>query len=426
MEDISKISSLDSSPNRQEEIIETILSISDDLNSFIEEEKDKLPYNLNIIDELYINENAHSRILCKLLQYRTKNGSPIYLNNLIEYIIEKTDSDSWSNLKGNIQKSDNISITSEKERIDLWIRTKEFSIIVENKIYGAEDQKNQIARYIRTSINNYGINKRNIYVIYLTRYLGEPDEQSWEDPEDHNSYKNDFLNRYINLSYNEDIIRWLENIYKTINPKGEPLLDSAVYQYIDYLKGLSCKRYIQKDLVMDIEEFISERLGIKNINDNEKIIHKLEEERRKVQDLANHLSAIEETYVNKRLEALVSLFQENCNLKNEAGNENLFHIYPYRCYIAISGIPLNGETPIIHISRERENGRPYCQIEFKNKEKVGNFYKDFKRYNNLLSQSSDWCVWHYFTQNDTADTMFEFFKKVIENYKEFVEKRKNS
>ena len=158
MEDISKISSLDSSPNRQEEIIETILSISDDLNSFIEEEKDKLPYNLNIIDELYINENAHSRILCKLLQYRTKNGSPIYLNNLIEYIIEKTDSDSWSNLKGNIQKSDNISITSEKERIDLWIRTKEFSIIVENKIYGAEDQKNQIARYIRTSINNYGIN----------------------------------------------------------------------------------------------------------------------------------------------------------------------------------------------------------------------------------------------------------------------------
>ena len=31
------------------------------------------PYHLNIIDELYINENGHSIILAKLLQYKSDN-----------------------------------------------------------------------------------------------------------------------------------------------------------------------------------------------------------------------------------------------------------------------------------------------------------------------------------------------------------------
>lgn len=39
-----------------------------------EEWLSKLPYHLNVIDELHINENAHSRILTKLLQYKSESG----------------------------------------------------------------------------------------------------------------------------------------------------------------------------------------------------------------------------------------------------------------------------------------------------------------------------------------------------------------
>lgn len=51
-----------------------ILKFAENLNKDIENKKKGLPYNINVIDELHINENAHSRILCKLLQYKNDEG----------------------------------------------------------------------------------------------------------------------------------------------------------------------------------------------------------------------------------------------------------------------------------------------------------------------------------------------------------------
>ena len=52
----------------------------------IEAAKQKLPYNINVIDELHANENAHSRILCKLLQYQDIEGRYRILESLLHYI----------------------------------------------------------------------------------------------------------------------------------------------------------------------------------------------------------------------------------------------------------------------------------------------------------------------------------------------------
>ena len=53
----------------------TAVSFAHNFHTKIVEEKRKLPYNINIIDELHINENAHSRILCKLLLYGQDAGT---------------------------------------------------------------------------------------------------------------------------------------------------------------------------------------------------------------------------------------------------------------------------------------------------------------------------------------------------------------
>jgi len=53
----------------------TLLNILDSLSGFYSvysEEKVKLPYSINLLDELHANENAHSRILSKLLQFPEK------------------------------------------------------------------------------------------------------------------------------------------------------------------------------------------------------------------------------------------------------------------------------------------------------------------------------------------------------------------
>ena len=39
-----------------------------EFNEIFTKEEEKLPYHINLIDELHANENAHSRILGKLLQ----------------------------------------------------------------------------------------------------------------------------------------------------------------------------------------------------------------------------------------------------------------------------------------------------------------------------------------------------------------------
>ena len=50
-----------------------------------EHEEFLLPFHFNVIDELHANENAHSRILQKLLLYKRKNEYPFLLSFLEKF-----------------------------------------------------------------------------------------------------------------------------------------------------------------------------------------------------------------------------------------------------------------------------------------------------------------------------------------------------
>ena len=54
--------------------IDDLIKLINGFNKRYKELESRLPYHINVIDELHINENAHSRILCKLLLYQTANG----------------------------------------------------------------------------------------------------------------------------------------------------------------------------------------------------------------------------------------------------------------------------------------------------------------------------------------------------------------
>ena len=112
----------------QEEWYNT-LSFCDGFSLSIAKEKQKLPYHLNIIDELHINENAHSRILYKLLLYKNIEGKHEFLESLIDYIKRIARSSNFNKIQVKEPK-----ITQEKKRIDLWVRDKDYALIFENKI----------------------------------------------------------------------------------------------------------------------------------------------------------------------------------------------------------------------------------------------------------------------------------------------------
>lgn len=225
----------------------------------------KLPYHINVIDELHANENAHSRILAKLLQQNANNRFEV-LESFIEYLSEQK-----SALFYNIKVEDPV-ITQETGRIDLWIRDKTYSIIVENKIHYASDQDRQLERYIDKT-KQKGYTSEQIFIVYLSPRYEEPDEQSWGE------YRDEFAERYLNLSFSNDILQWLKDKVLPDVRHKDIFLKSAIEQYIDHLEGFFEFRTINNKVNMELRDFIKQELGLTgSLTDNlAKLVAKKEE-----------------------------------------------------------------------------------------------------------------------------------------------------
>lgn len=235
-----------------------LLKFASDFSKIKKKEQQKLPFHLNLIDQLHINENAHSRVLMHLLSYRDEEGKHPILSSLIRYIKDNLRMDEFGriNIKSPI-------FTQEKARIDLWVRDENYAIIFENKIYNAIDQEEQLSRYIEIT-KNYHHNENNIFVVYLSQHPKEPEQQSW------GKYRESFKSRYVNLCYCNHILTWLKDTVLPCIRYKELYLQTAIIQYIDYLEGLFTLRNIDKPMNMELDKLIEKEL-IQNKNEKESI-----------------------------------------------------------------------------------------------------------------------------------------------------------
>ena len=281
---------------------EDVLNLIDEISKFIKENQHRVPYHLNLIDEMHINENGHSRILYKLLQYQSTEGKYIFLKSLFKYIADH----SCLNF-GNIS-IDNPEILAEKERIDLWVLDSGYAVIFENKIYNAKDQEAQIARYIEKTIakntekyrsKTEGNSKANIFVVYLPQTDNkDPEEQTWGEG---NPYEEIRSNLYAKTSFRSIILPWLkEKVLPEISRKDE-MFECAIAQYIDYLEGLFKIRESDKKLnnmIMDeIKKKIELRSGCNDLCSIENNIEALQKYREKVDEIQRYIGALEDEFL---------------------------------------------------------------------------------------------------------------------------------
>lgn len=127
----------------------------------------------------------------------------------------------------------------EYRNIDILICCGNQAIIIENKIY-ASDQDKQLTRYYEI-MKSEGYD--NIELIYLTLDGRSPSDQSIEGIDD------DFINsdQYRCLSYKDDIHDWLDGcLALTIR---EPALRESILQYINIIDKLTNR--IQSDEYMN-------------------------------------------------------------------------------------------------------------------------------------------------------------------------------
>jgi len=307
----------------EEQRFNQILNFKEEFCSKLSIEKEKLPYNINLLDEIHANENAHSRIFVKFMQYSDR-GKHKLLESFLQSLGEP-----FNNLKFT-----NLEIIAEKNRIDAGIRDKNRSktIIIENKIHGASDREKQIERYINIEKND-GYDESNIYVLYLTKTGGHPSEESLSKER-----KESLNERYKGINYKNDILPWLNDISwsdkQWENTKNIVILKSAVIQYIDYLEGMFLQRKGEAEMKNEIIDLVKKKFAfnsneshmdqLKMISDYKEYISELEDyfDMLKIETIFSALMAFEKKLQKEFLKDDICFVKENANVllgKKESG-----------------------------------------------------------------------------------------------------------
>ena len=286
--------------------IDEILSLIDSIDAIIQREKDRRPYNMNVIDELHIHadENAHTRILLKLLQYPSNGGYPI-LSSFLQMASDIMSEVSAEKPMDTVIRHPKISYN--QDFIDGLIEGDGQAVIIENKIHYAVDQEAQIERYVDDVVDNHKIKKDKVYVIYLTR-------NGSKEVQEHSltskvkgilGYTKDSTGRFIKMNYRDHIISWLKNdVLPNCTVKEEQLI-SAIKQYIDHLEGLTLTRKIDKDMDKKIESYLFDSLKV-DTRSNEALWNTLTDKCSKLQEVLDAMDNVRKRIADEAYNSLIS------------------------------------------------------------------------------------------------------------------------
>ena len=383
----------------QEDYTISILKFVDEFAKLIAKKKKRLPYHLNLIDELHINENGHSRILFKLLCFQNSKKEYEFLESLISYILTCKHADGFKKIHISAP-----NITQETERIDLWVRDEDYAIIFENKACNAQDQDAQICRYIEKT-KNHDYKDEQIFVIYLPpTNEKEPSNQSW------GNYKDTYANRYVNLSFKEDVIPWLENAILPNIRQKDIYLQSAISQYVDYLRGIFNLRKDHNQLNMETNKLIAERYNLNQCESDLQRVGVLDE---KLQEMDNLRTQID----NLRKEYRMQIFSKLSNRAKEDFPEyyELFRTTKNKDLVAVA-IRKDGDR-LLFVTIGEEKDMLYCQIVYDyDLPEERRFFSegDRNRFADILKRDYLWeyCLFRYYEKN-AFDECYDCFKLCV-------------
>lgn len=206
-----------------------------------QEENEKLPYYINIIDEIRANENGHTRLLVKLFNYKDKNGIRIIIKSFLNFFNINTNHIEITN-ESHFNMTCKVEGRNRYADISFYQKTadnKSIGVIIENKINGAEDQEDQVDDYITDLIMNKHINAENIYIFYLINQIDKNSPKQkplLKTNDDYNEGKK-LEKNYSLITYKNHILPWLkEKLLPSIVYKEKDLIDN-INVYISYLKN---------------------------------------------------------------------------------------------------------------------------------------------------------------------------------------------
>lgn len=234
-----------------------------------QEEKRKRGENFNVFKVLGLSTSEvrlHSAFLAELLNPYGEHGLG---NKFLKVFIEDITHKSVGDKSGRDFVFDTSSVKEVKVeknigpfkneyggRIDICIEDKNGCyVIIENKIY-AGDLSNQMKRYWNYAQEKSNKDTNKYRLIYLTLDGHEPSKDSLGDLQSED---------YMCLSYNHDIIPWLNRCVEL--SVRQPLIRETIIQYIDILKILTYSDMVNSNeliKVMSKEEYLDSVFVIAN------------------------------------------------------------------------------------------------------------------------------------------------------------------
>lgn len=265
------------------------------INEFESSFKARMPFRFNVIDELHANENAHSRIVARLLEYEESGSYPFLMSFLEQIGINE------------LVKSPVISM--EKNRIDILIRDDNYAIIIENKVHNAVDQKKQIKRYVEVVNEEYKLEQ--IYVIYLTRDGSKEVAESSLPLE----LRNKLGARFLECNFKYNILTWLQDEVLPFCRHNDTILISGIQQYIDHLNGIFLIREDLQDMNKKIKEYLNDEFKLSsNIKEN---AITLDEKINNVENYSNALRALRADITSSLREDFIKKLYAKLNSTDE-------------------------------------------------------------------------------------------------------------
>lgn len=195
------------------------------------------PYNL--FTAYKMSENDHTKMFLALMRYQDASGRYVLLNSFLNRFAKGRDKMIHYQNKSDVKILFNPRYKNDTTNsfidglITFTAGGRRIAIIVENKIYDAPDQPNQISRYIKHMKEDEGIAVDNVWVFYMTG-----DGSKEVDTHSYGGNGEDSVNiglRFVPLAYNSDIVNWLKSeiLEARIYPES---LTSVVRTYVESLE----------------------------------------------------------------------------------------------------------------------------------------------------------------------------------------------
>lgn len=402
--------------SESEKAYKSFFEFTDVFTEKLIEEKRKLPYHINVIDELSANENANSRILSALLQY-TDNGEYVLLKSFVKNVLSDF----------NIEVK-HPYITTENLRIDLLVRENKekdkYAIIFENKIHNAVQQKNQLARYI-IKLRNEGFRDNEIYVVFMPPYMYEPNDCCWHEPQDvcencdrskcliesNPELKEIFKSRYKVVTFRDDVILWLKEYVVPNCRQKEVYLYTASMQYLDYLEGYFYLRTINKGMSMNLDKIIINYMKLEDCQSDKERANMLQERINDMQEVIGQMESLKSKYWKS--------YQENIFASWKKQTKEMFpNMHPNEAgYYTDVSFHIDGEKVLAYITEDKDG--IYCQINFDSQKNISD--TKIMKLKDILPEEHATARWKYFSSTD-FDGVYNLFKEVAMKCREMADK----